>query len=560
MMKMKHLPFVAYIVFMALFIAIGYRQLPYLYYLNDAWLTYGEVSVYGIKGFLATQSWWLLPLGIGRPLGTLINNIFMLLFPLNPLPFALTSYVVHFTNGVLLWILMKKLTKHWYAPFFGGLFFISLSVYHQAFSWMSNSVQVSCSACFSLVSIILLLKSIEQRKNKFFYLSWLAAYIAFLFKETAIFLFLLLPVMYKIFGNAVSVKEVMKKHALLIIGGVMVVVYRLTTLPSVTGIATATVAYWKHVIANILYYPVISLSQIFIPRDFMFKMVPKFGEQMYPNVMASISASAPVYENITTDVVSLLLFSVIIFIGLQYYMHYKKQRKNMLCIIVFYVSTFVPLAAYLFIRGTSYIESRYMYLPAIPMSMFIGCIAHEIIQLIRLIKNKSIRIMLLSVVALSFLLFCFKQATVANHEVGKSVSFGNETKAALGELKRLYPKLPVNTIIYMTGDVSYYGLPNHRLPLQLGTGYIIQVIYFQDGTIPASFIKNRFLWQLQSQGYNEEQGVGFGFFDDKEQLITFFDMNPNKKTDDIIGLYYYGNDKKMIDISKQLREEVQSKR
>jgi len=61
---------------------------------------------------------------------------------------------------------------------------------------------------------------------------------------------------------------------------------------------------------------------------------------------------------------------------------------------------------------------------------------------------------------------------------------------------------------------------------------------------------------MRFPGYKEIGGEGFGYFWQKESLCNLFHKDRALRTDQVIGLYYFGNERKLIDITGDIRKEI----
>ena len=132
-----------------------------------------------------------------------------------------------------------------------------------------------------------------------------------------------------------------------------------------------------------------------------------------------------------------------------------------------------------------------------------------------------------------------------------------ERKQLLFALKSYYPVLPVNAVVYMTGNTAgYYGLPELKIPLQQGPGYTIMTWYYATGSIPDNFLSSYYLWNINDEGYRSDQGKAFGYFWNKESLIQAI-QKYSIRQQQLVGFYYDSNSKKLMNITNDVRKELQ---
>lgn len=550
----KHLVLFIYSFSIIAITLYSYQRLPQLYYLNDEWLSLAGVYVNGIKSVIGDYSLIELLTGKARPLGTLLINTYYLFFPYNILPFAITSYLFHIINSLLVYIFVKKLSKSEFIAIFTGIFFTTASISNQTFSWTANVTQVPTSTTFLLLSLLFMLIYSQKGEFRYFTLSWLFAYIAFLFKDAVFYIFIFLPIYLNLLTkNKKNISKACKVNLILMIPILLLGIYRIISMFGknvVSMSSNITSLFWLRFLFNSIYYPFISFSQTFIPPTFMFRTSEAFLKFNYPNLIPYISNIGVLSENIISDLIFISLSFIFLIIAIGIYVINKQQRKTMFISCVLYVFSFIPVSVYLFPRGTSYIESRYVYFSVI----FVGLILAIILDTFRKIAAKKINIFVITLLifVLSGLYF-YKQIVLIRRDVYKSVINGQNTKDVLTEFSRVLPNLPKKSVIYLTGNSNYYNYMNHPVPLQLDPGYILMVWYYKSGNIPSKLLDvSERLWGFGSQWYEESQGKAFGYYWDKTLLLKEY-QSKKFTVDQVIGLYYDGSSKKLIDISSDIK-------
>lgn len=550
----KRYIFILYFVLIVLITLYSYEKLPQLYYLNDEWLSMAGIYTDGLKSTIVNFSVFELLMGKGRLLGSLLINVFYYYFPFNLLPFALTSYVFHIVNGLLVFGLLKKCNKNTFIAVFSGLFFVTASIANQAFTWIANVTQVPTSTTCILLSVWFMMMYSKNEEKRYYILSWAFGYLAFLFKDASFYIFIFLPVFqYLISKGRQSVIKILKSNLLLILPMVALGVYRMISMYGKNIVLTAsdsTGSFWLKFLFNSVFYPFISLSQTFIPPKYMFRMAERFLNFNYSNIAAYINSAGVISENIISDFLSVVFsFFLSITIGVAYATN-KKQQKTLLIALLFYVLSFVPISVYLSQRGTAYVESRYVYASIIP----IGIMTAIILDTFRKRFTKTLpKLLVTAIIVAGSVLYFYKQVVLIRRDVYLNVIYGQDTKQVLTEFSRLLPTLPSKSVIYLTGNTNYYNYMNHPVPLQLDPGYILMVWYYKSGNVPDSLLPvSRRLWGFGSQWYEESSGKGFGYYWDKELLLQ--DYNDKKfSAGQVIGFSYDGSSKRLTDISKEIQ-------
>jgi len=55
-----------------------------------------------------------------------------------------------------------------------------------------------------------------------------------------------------------------------------------------------------------------------------------------------------------------------------------------------------------------------------------------------------------------------------------------------------------------------------------------------------------------------QSGKGYGYFYDKSKLVELFRSNKDLSVDQIIGMYYFGDDRRLTDITQEIRDYVKT--
>lgn len=526
-----------------------------LYYLNDEWLQLG--SVYGsgvLAGYAGKLSLIDILLGKGRILGGLINNIFLYYFHDNPTPFAVFALVVHTINSYLAYLVAKKITKNNHIAFITACVFSVPAGAVQAISWFAATTQTLGGMTFVFLALFVAIRGITEKKKSMQIASWFLAYIAFLFKESSFFVFpLLLLLPYIVLQK---VQPVYRKKYLFVLAFLFLLgAYKimqffgidLNHLPSGQYLLTLAKA-----VFNMLFYPFVSLGQFFIPFRFMLRIAPAFATFNY-GFMKKLPADNAISSVIVADMISITLS--FIYISLMIYVYFKNRtlRKGILFSLCWFVMSFVPMAVFLYERNTSYVESRYLYFSYFPVALMVGFILGEVWKFINtIVKHKGIASVITYII---LALFVYKQVTLMQREINQNIVYGNDIRTAISVFRTTYPILPDKPIFFVEGDRNYY-YQNNVLPFQLGTGYMLGVTFMPNPSIPREVLRDNYLSRFFDQGYKEVGNKGFGYFWNKKDLLKLFRTNKNLSVNQLVGIYYYGNDRRVRDTTPSLRKEI----
>ncbi len=197
--------------------------------------------------------------------------------------------------------------------------------------------------------------------------------------------------------------------------------------------------------------------------------------------------------------------------------------------------------------ASTYLESRYYYLPTIGGAILI---AYVLLWLIR--KAQQIGRGFVSVIAVLAIVvvtagYLYKNVVYIQRGVQVDRIIAQERLDFLRQLDELVPVVPDKPIFFITGDSpGYYGIPHLAVPFQQGVGYTIMVWFFHSGKIPPNFLATYFLWNINTQGYAEENGRGFGYFWDQQAFEEFRKSNPGISPSRIVKLHYLSGQKRLV--------------
>lgn len=545
-----------YIFFILTFlVAISCYRVFSLYFLNDELLLMGAVRAGGIfVGYAHVKTVVEILLGNGRVLGGLLNNTFFYFFHDNPMPFAIFAVVVHLLNSYLAYVVAKKITNNGHIAFIAACVFSVPAAASQAISWFAATTQTLGGMTFVFLSLLAAIDGINRKNTSMRILSWLLAYIAFLFKESSFFIFpLLLVLPYVAVSKIQSIHW--KKYLLFFTPLFALGMYKIMQF---FGIGANQLLYSESLtkigkaLFNMWFYPLVSLGQFFIPLRYMLKIAPAYARFNY-GFMANVTADNPIASVLVADMISITLSFLFTVILIYIFIKNKQLHKSMLFSFCWYVLSFVPMAVFLNERNTSYVESRYLYFSYFAVAMMVGFIFDELRRIIEMVLKNKIAAFIITYGILA--LFIYKQVTLMQREINQNVVYGNDIKVAMLAVRSTYPILPNKPIFFVEGDRDFY-YPNNPMPFQLGTGYMLSLTLISNSNIPKELFRDSFLWHFFDQGYREIGNKGFGYYWNKKDLLELFKTNNGISVDQLVGIYYYGNDRRVRDITPSIKEFV----
>lgn len=558
----KHVIWFSVVALFFVFLSYG-KNINHLYFSSDEWIYMGGVRTDGIFQLLNKFSFWDLLVGKGRPLGTLTQNILYQYFPYKTLPFVYIGLFFHFLNSLLVFSLVRRMTKSWLPAWITGLLFVSSSSYYQVFSWIACLIEIPISTFFVLLSLYTLDNFLTNNKTVTGLLFLCFSYVSFLFKDVTIYMFLF-PVC-AFFIHFIRTKKFTHGQLLILLISLgFFVVLSLprfihtgeSTVPTIGSTETKLTLTAKSFIDTGL-YPVIGITQQIIPYRLMSRLSGSFLSIEYYSILQYIKNTDTIANMIIADMLSISI-SVIIFFVLTYLTF--KQRKLLffyLFWIAFYFLQFIPIVLYSY-RQNSYMESRYMYVSAIAVSAMIASGLSSLIVLLS--KSKKVGGLVTGIVIVLVVIFCLKQASITNGEVNAIVYNQQDIKGLTEQMRATLQYVPNKPILFIGGSKDYYFYPGHKTPFQLGTGYISMILYYDKGVVPSKLIQDDFLIKFGEEGYKEVGTQAFGYFWNKEKLLEEYKANPNLSLNQVIAYEYDGQTKRLIPITDSLKTYIKENR
>ncbi len=533
----KNISTIIYCIILTAIIFVIFWPITKTFYQQDEWLGYGLYLAKGAGLIMQnTGSFWGIVFGQGRILTNLLMAFFYKFFPLNIYPIAFLAIFLHSVNALLVFSLAKKIFKNSLSAFFGSLFFGLNSVSQSAVTWSAASINTLPSTTLILISVYLFFKYLDDFKQKWLLMSFFAIYVSLFFKETGVFLFLLLPVTSLLFDKY-TLKSYIKTFWFFFVAAGLIVGYRLlgflfTPHEEALFLTGSSKYFFDSLVVRSVLYPLTSLSLSLVPPNLFLNFARYITNVNYPFIPEG--QFILVAQTIVLDLLALLLSAIIVFFSLRLFKLSKPGvRKSMVFWFIFLLANFLP---YIIIsKSYSYLESRYYYLSAASWGMIFA-------WLFSLIFEKIKRLPTQLVFVLCFAYFIYIHVTVVSLDIKRLVGESQTRIQILNQITKLQPDLISNkNIFYITGNSDYL-LPGNKAPFQQGFGHALMTIYFKSGKIPKDFLNESYLFEIGSQGYRESERYGFGYFSDKDTLKPYL----NRKDISVIGLYYDSKENKII--------------
>lgn len=533
------------VIFLILLPAILFLPLKNGFFQQDEWYAFGEFI--GLNSNINSISYNIFQSTYHfAPLGRLALILVFKIFSLNFTPYALTSIVLHLISTFLVWNLSYLVTKKKIIAYISSLFFAVGYNAFQGVGWAPAMIPSHLAIIFSLVSLTLFYKYLLNQKMSLLYLSILNLFISVLFKELAVGFIFFYPLLY-----LYKERKIKKIPSIIFLStGFFYMVLRF--LPLAFGITStdSTVGLNRidYLIYNFFTFPLKAFTELLVPVplilfiiDFVFRYLPASRVPMFGTTRYDIFRLETGLEVFSIIISGVILVSVLIAYKLE-----KKYFKNLIFLGMFFVLINSPFFAFAPGRNgiVSIIDSRYLYFLSIGSSFIFACLVYFFST-----KNKYIP-------ALFFCILVGLNIIALEKELYNLAEEGRRRRYILEAIKRDYPNLPEKTVIFTQSDRAYYGLKDDTkiMPFQSGFGQTLLVWYYETEKFPSEFYKDNYLWDIDSQGYKEIGGRGFGYFRD-EKLLNETIVKYNLPRESIIVYSWSGEDTKLNDITDEIRKD-----
>lgn len=513
---------ILFLVFPLLFIFLVYIQIINGFFQQDEWYSYGWYVIHRNLGFFEMIKFFISPdVGHYNPLTVAIQQILFSVWNLNYVNFAIVGVVSHIIVVVLLYFLSKEIFENnKIIPIVIAFLFGILASTYQAVTWVVADISTLWATIFGLISAILFIKYLSNKNIKYLTFSLCVLFISLLLKEITIGLFPLYFVIILFFAK----KEVKLKSIIyIVLASLLYMLIRISMffLPHSNSQSVVSQGQgFGKIIYNFLTVPIKSLSQTLVSQK-LIQIISNFIANLFPNRISgepgTIQFDEFVLKRITESfsLISgffILLISTVVLI---------KNKINKETFPLFFGILWSILNSFIFAFSPGkigimfYIDSRNLY--------FVGIGIVIVVMYILNILSRKNNIRLLLLLLPIFLINIFY--------LNKNLKSFNETAilrhGILNKIVNDNPVLAKKTIFYIESDRAYYGLPEtiKILPFQSGFGQTLLSWYEQKQNFPIDFFKNDFLWPIDSEGYKEFNGIGFGYFRDFISLSKFFSQN-----------------------------------
>ena len=472
-----------------------------------------------------------------NPLTVLANHLFFSFWNMDYQAFLLVSLLLHFIVLILIYILAKEIfKKDWQAAITAFLFGI-FAAHYQGTAWVVVDISTHLATIFGILSATLFLR----RRLHF---SLVLLIISLLFKEITIGLFpLYLFAQILIFKKE---KQTRKYSQIIVAVGAVYILVRILMLfgPYTSDQIVTQSLDVPRLVYNLITVPMKAVSQSILPPEFLLVVANMLG-RFFPEKVTG-GFGSPAFDMFVVkrvlEVTSLLSALIIAF-----WVTITKKRSKAVVFSLGWV--LLNSLIFAFAPGRTgvifTIDSRNLYFVSVGSAIMLAAVLGEIK---RNSRNRAI---------LLFLIILIPNLYFLNKNLEIFAERGRVRKSILNSIVQTIPNLPNKVVIYTQSDQSYYGLPPEEkiLPFQSGLGQTLLAWYYPTEKFPKEFFEDRFLWEIESQGYQEVGNRGFGYFRDKDLLREAI-RQYNLPEESVVSFSWNGKRNLLTNITDEVRQEI----
>lgn len=477
------------------------------------------------------------------PLTNLYFALEYLLFGLHYMYYSYIGLVLQALAGLSLFILLKRLfDKRLLAFMLSFLFIISPSIYqvllNEMVSYYTLSFILVCWFFIVLYDHITTEKSLKIKK----FLILLTLFSGAIFiNEIWLGLIILAPAFFLLFRSSKFFLRFNKRNILLLLLPIVIVVLRLIFEIYLPADSLRPVGASPHTstLYNALTLPFKLLTQYLFDLDNLNTMAKVYQSKISyfrndKTVNQDLMAITVIYDIIVFYLSALLVG----FVGVLVYLKQKNIviKKRLIKLLLFSFIWIVTIDIILSPQQRFFtsIESRYMYLGAFGMILFMGTVLSLLWEKVK--EYRFLRIIFVILISIYFVSWSIYARQSIQQQVQAVVKISLIRKSILQQIQQQSLQVPSKTVmyIYCSDDCSsnnLHGMPKEWIvPFQNGFGWNLLILLAQDNPKKyAPFFKGDFLWERMATGYKEIDGTGFGYFTDLHSLketIATYDLLP----------------------------------
>lgn len=558
--KLKKFESIVGVLFVLTVFLLSYYKVPFIFFQQDDMFDFG---------LFISEGWGVILRGLGDsevrhfvPLSRIISYTIYQIFGLRYWIYNIMGLIFHFTNGILVYLLARRMFKRRLSAVISILVLLSSSVAAEFIMWPIISLN-SISLSFSLVSWLLIadekiFPKIQGLSRGVVISSLFLLAMFFVEYSAGLILFIPLAVILISSGGFKKKLNLLTPFTLVVIGYLL-----LRLIPSFLNQGSAATSLISHNTTSSFFLGALGLVVRYFGQMFLGQPAIFFLSNTVVNTAINRALSLKVdsisTENIIFPVVAGTVGFLLIGVSILFYRKLKNANtgflysKNFLLCVAFIIFSSFPY----FLNSGSVglfpiISSRYMYFGLAGMALCFG-FASEIFFKSR---NKAISGRLFFFITILFICYgTWGNIRKANH----LYSTGAIRLKIINFVEKHYSSLPPKVVFYTESDKSYYGLPDHEkiLPFQSGFGQTLLIFLTQKEKLPKEFYPGRYLWGIDAQGYKEFEERGFGYFRDFNKLVKTIE-NEKLPPESIFSFRYDSESQIPIDNTDEVRGRLES--
>lgn len=366
---------------------------------------------------------------------------------LNPLGYHLTNNVLHSFNTYLVFILTLKLVKTGnlrpnnkvVIATVTSLLFGIHPLHVESVVWISERKDVLCASFYllSLLSYIKYVSATDDKRFRFYALSFIFFILSLMSKPMAVSLPIVLLVLDYYIYKRLTIKKVMNAKA--------VIFEKLPFL--IIGVLTALVTLWAHhTTSALLSLEIFSLQiriliALYAYLFYLAKMVvPLNLSPLYPATQDTTFLTFEIFG-------PFILFMVVIFFLFRVF----DQKKLFVAMLLYYLVTLMPTIGIIQV-GRQFAADRYTYLPSIGPFILIGI---GVGYLFEKYLSKAYRAIIIAIIVLL--------SGVLSGVTIKQISIWKDSITLWSHQIKFFPE---TAIAYVSRGLAYKDLRNYQLALE----------------------------------------------------------------------------------------------
>ncbi len=509
-------------------IFLTYWRLPFTYFEQDEWQafeTYINTTNQPLTNCFQVQ----------RPLTCMVNTVEWHLFGTDPVGYGLFSLVLILTIGYLFYRLLRRLEIQPYKAAISTALFPYFAAGNQAIVWFGAFSASLPSFLFAVLALDYFYQYVRQPSRKLMAFVLGSTLISLYFKEDTLWLFPVFLVVWLVYRPKQKlirsgINFLTNMGPPIVIGLIYLYLERWRQLhnPVFSSLisTTDTVAYLQAVGRSLFLLPLTHLSQVILTPDYAINLSNAWG------------LSVTAYSGFTSAIV--IIYFVYLVLKTE-----KKARAPLYVFIAWALTGFIAYAV--FGKNPETLEGRYYFAtqaPAVTL-LVVGLLPQKWRSLTsRRALAVAILIIIVSV-----------NAVIATTRMGLSLKTAAERRNIISFIQEKAPTLPAKAVIYTeTTNYGYVGQAAAIMPFQNGLGTTLRVVYQDKNQDYRALSKKQgYLWNLLNQGYDEDKGIGFGYFREYNKLKTAVLVN-HIPIDNIFAFRYIGT--KISDITDSVRTHM----